>query len=84
MVRQIIMEIDEVDFIQCRESFAEMASLIMRQNESNFEIINTLKNQILYNSPKIQKTDLSIIQHIDYNSFRKEKIARMPIKVVIK
>ena len=54
----------------------------MPQNESNFEVLNKIKNSIVYSTPQINHEDINSTYFAEFGSFPKEWITSMPLKVV--
>ena len=54
----------------------------MNQNETNFELLNKVKNCIVYSTPQINLEDINSINLAEFGSFPKEWITSMPLKVV--
>lgn len=82
-IRQEIDGISSNEFYAYREKFKKYAAAVMKQEKSNAEIMNAIKNHILYAIPKIQLEDLHYIEQVKYDSFPREMITKIPLKVVI-
>lgn len=86
IIQKVRQEIDGIslnEFYAYREKFKNYAATVMKQEESNVEIMNAIKNHILYAIPNIQLEDLQYIEQVKYEMFPREMITKAPLKVVI-
>lgn len=84
MIRNEISSISLEEFRMYREEFILNCSQIVNWNKSNSEIINAVKNSIIYSIPQIAAEDINRIDRAELDIFPKEWIALRPLKVVIK
>lgn len=56
---------------------------LMSRVENNSEVMNSIKNLILYSIPQITLEDVKEIEYAQLGEFPKEKITSVPLKVVI-
>lgn len=82
-IRQEIFGISSKDFCAYREEFKLIASAAVAKKNTNSEIMNAIKNDILYALPSIQPEDIDYIEKIAYEQFRRAMITKIPLKVVI-
>ena len=83
MIRTSICSINQKEYQLYVADFKKMIMQVMTRRELNTEIINSVKNSIIYCLPKINIEDMDLIDLLDYSSFPKEWIADNSIKVVI-
>lgn len=81
-VRKAISSITPEKFLAYKTNFKQLMLTVMEQEESNSEILNAMKNEILYNIPRIQTEDLRIIDSVSFKSFPREQIAGLPLIIV--
>lgn len=82
-IRLAINRISLDDFLRYKDEFKQYSNIWMSPNESNTEIMNGIKNFILYGTPKIQREDLTYIDQINYSMFPRDFITKSPLKVII-
>lgn len=81
-IRTAISNITSEEFHLYAKEFIDYASSVITQNESNFEVLNKVKNSIVYSTPQINLEDINSINLAEFDSFPKEWITSMPLKVV--
>lgn len=85
MIRTEISGISMEEFQLYKKEFINHCSRIMSRNESNFEIMNAIKNSIIYSMPQIYPQDIkNCINLVELGIFPKEWITSMPLKIVVK
>lgn len=83
-IRQAISSISSEKFLKYKKNFKQLMLTVMKQEESNSEILNAMKNEILYHIPRIQLEDLKVIDSVSFESFPREQIAGMPLKIIVR
>lgn len=86
IIRKVRQEIDGIsanEFYAYREKFKYYAAAVIVREKSNAEIMNAIKNDILYAIPNIQLEDLQYIEQVKYEMFPREMITKSSLKVVI-
>lgn len=81
-IRTAISNISSEELHLYAKEFIDYASFVMPQNESNFEVLNKIKNSIVYSTPQINHEDINSTNFAEFGSFPKEWITSMPLKVV--
>lgn len=85
IINAILSEMDKIsseDFTLYRSEFAEWLNQLLPYDESAYQTINAIKNEIVYAYPRIERDDLCVIEQIDYDSFLRGKKMYEPVKIV--
>lgn len=83
-IQHEMCNISQNEYLEYRSAFKLAMEQILQQPESNSEILNSLKNQLLYNTPRVQLKDLSIIDLFDCPLDLFKWMPCTAIKVIIK
>ena len=84
LIRHAIGNISLTEFTKYKAEFELLKPELIKSKETNFDIINKMKNWILYHIPQIEIKDWEMIKFITYESFRGTWIADAPLRIVIK
>lgn len=84
LIRHAIGNISLTEFTKYKAEFELLKPDLIKSEETNFDIINKMKNWILYHTPQIEIKDWEMIKFITYESFRGTWIADAPLRIVIK
>lgn len=82
MLRTAINSITESEYQSYRNKFVDYISMVMSQHESNSDVMNEIKNSIIYSLPRITLADVIGISQTEIEVFPKEWITSKQIKVV--
>lgn len=83
-IRQTIRNISVAEFEEYKAEYKMRMLDFLTLDESNFEVINKMKNYLLYGIPKVERGDLKITDHISYNIFPIDWLTKAPLRVIIK
>ena len=83
-IRQTIRNISVAEFEEYKAEYKMRMLDFLTLDESNFEVINKMKNYLLYGIPKVERGDLKITDHISYNIFPIDRLTKAPLRVIIK
>lgn len=77
-------QISSINFELYKDSFLEWATSIIDRNTSNCDVINAIKNWILYRTPSVEIEDVDYIKSLGHNPLIKGKRVDVPLKIVIR
>lgn len=83
IIRTEIKNISANEYKSYLKEFMDNISIVLRQKESNSDVMNSIKNKILYSKPQITLEDVTCIESSELDVCLKERIISMPLKVVI-
>lgn len=83
MLRTAIISITSSEYQAYRNEFLDYISMVMNQHESNSEVMNAVKNTIIYSLPQVTLEDVSCVNQVRLEAFQQERIISMPLKVVV-
>lgn len=83
-IRHAIANISLTEFTKYKTEFELLKSVLIKSEETNFDIINKKKNWILYRIPQIETKDWEMIKFISYELFPGTWIADAPLRIVMK
>lgn len=83
MIRTEIKNISINEYKSYLKEFMDNVSTVLRQKESNSDVMNSIKNKVLYSKPQITLEDVKCIETSELDMCLKERITSMPLKVVI-
>lgn len=83
IIRTAIISITPSEYQAYRNEFVDYISMVMNQHESNTEVMNAVKNTIIYSLPQVTLEDVTSIYQVSLEAFHQESITSMPLKVVI-
>ncbi len=83
MIRSAINSITSSEFLSYRKEFADYISMAMNQHESNSEVMNAVKNTIIYSLPRITLEDVNCDCQAKLEAFPQKHFTSMPLKVVV-
>lgn len=83
-IRQEIIGINLREYYAYKEEFKHIAATMMKRKKTNSEMMNDIKNYVVYSLPSIQPEDIDYIDQIKYEQFPRELITKIPLKVVIR
>lgn len=82
-LRAAINSITATEYQLYRNEFMDYISMVMSQPEANSDIINAIKNTIIYSVPRVTLADVKCVNHDDIGVFPKEWITSRSIKAVV-
>lgn len=82
-IRAAVNSISEKEIEQYFNEFKDYLLKIMNRAEYNSEVMNSIKNLILYSIPQITLEDMKGFEYTQLGEFPKERITSIPLKVVV-
>ncbi len=82
-IRTVINSIDENEVKRYFSEFKTHLMKIMDRAEYNSEVMNSIKNMILYSMPQVTLEDVKEFEYAQLDEFPKERITSAPLKIVI-
>ena len=82
-IRAAVNSTSEKEIEQYFNEFKDYLLKIMNRAEYNSEVMNSIKNQILYSIPQITLEDMKGFEYTQLGEFPKERITSIPLKVVV-
>ena len=79
----MINSIDENEVKRYFSEFKTHLMKIMDRAEYNSEVMNSIKNMILYSMPQVTLEDVKEFEYAQLDEFPKERITSAPLKIVI-
>ena len=83
-IRLGVNGIDLREYHAYKEEFKQITATMVKQKKTNSEMMNDIKNYVVYSLPSIQPEDIDYIDQIKFEQFPRELITKTPLKIVIR